>query len=113
MRILYASERPPYPFFLGGAARCAHRLLASMAEQGGAECMAVGSADYAQTAWSYPLPEDFDALGVRAITGRHANSADNGVTASGTVDCGYPVQVIADFPAALGSLIDHFKPNII
>ena len=28
MRILYTSERPPYPFFLGGAARM---LLACMA----------------------------------------------------------------------------------
>ena len=76
MRILYASERPPYPFFLGGAARCAHHLLASMTELGSAECMAVGSADYAQTPWSYPLPADFDALGVRAIVARHTDTAE-------------------------------------
>jgi len=28
MHILYASQRPPCPYFLGGAARCAHRLHA-------------------------------------------------------------------------------------
>lgn len=113
MRILYASERPPYPFFLGGAARCAHHLMAAMTEQGGAECMAVGSADYAHTAWSYPLPEEFDALGVHAVVAPRTDTADNVGESVGSVDCGYPVEVVTNFPVALGRMIDRFNPDLV
>ncbi|MBK6472923.1 MAG: glycosyltransferase [Betaproteobacteria bacterium] len=101
MRILYASERPPYPYFLGGAARCAHRLLVSLAQEQGVQCLAVGSADYAVSPWAVPQPGDFAALGVR------------GVQPNGTLDCGYPVQVLTGFPGALSDLIDRFRPDVV
>jgi hypothetical protein len=65
MRILYASERQPYPFFLVGAARCAHRLLYELTRELGAECVAVGSSDYRTMPWSYPDPTDYGTLGFR------------------------------------------------
>jgi len=113
MRILYVSERPPYPLFLGGAARCAHQLLASIAEQGFAECMAVGSADYAQTAWSYPLPADFASLDVRSVTTAQGGAAEISHGVTGTIDCGYPVHLVAGFPADLSTLIGDFKPDVV
>ncbi len=65
MRILYASERPPYPFFLGGAVRCAHQLLHDIAQGLGQECLAVGGADYGVTPWAFPAPEEYGTLGIR------------------------------------------------
>ncbi len=103
MRILYASERPPYPLFLGGAARCAHQLLHVMADELDVECAAVGSADYAVSSWAFPQPEEHVALGVRGI----------GALGSGTIDCGYPVQVISDFENSLSNFIDVFKPDVV
>ena len=41
MRIVYASERPPYPFFLGGAARAAHMLPVRIAALPDVACAAV------------------------------------------------------------------------
>lgn len=104
MRILYASERPPYPFFLGGAARCAHMLLRSLAGDLGVECAAVGSADYAVTPWAFPDSGEYATLGIRSV--RPDGSG-------GTVDCGYPVHVLPDFPQALGDFIDDFKPDVV
>jgi len=104
MRILYASERPPYPLFLGGAARCAHRLLYALTRELGVECAAVGSSDYGVAPWSYPDPAEHAGLGVTAIS-RDGRSA--------VVDCGYPVRVIADFHAALSRFIDAFAPDVV
>jgi len=101
MRLLYASERPPYPYFLGGAARCAHRLLVSLAQEQHVDCLAVGSADYAVSPWAQPQPADFAALGVR------------GVRPGATLDCDYPVQVLADFPGALATLMDSLRPDVV
>lgn len=69
MHILYASHRPPYPYFLGGAARCAHRLLLALAQDLGADCAAVGAADYSVARWALPPAADHAALGVRGVRG--------------------------------------------
>jgi glycosyltransferase involved in cell wall biosynthesis len=107
MKILYASHRPPYPFFLGGAARCAHRLLLSLAQDHGISVMAVGSADYAVTPWSQPLASEHEALGVRGVM---AAATD---TEPAALDCGYPVQVLGNFMPALAQLIDTLQPNVV
>ena len=104
MRILYASERPPYPLFLGGAARCAHRLLYALTHELGAECAAVGSSEYCTTPWSYPGPSDYAALGILAV--RREGQG-------GSIDCGYPITVFPDFPNGLGRFIDTFKPDVV
>lgn len=102
MRILYASERPPYPFFLGGAARAAHMLLARIAAMPGAECAAVGSQDYAVSAWRYPDVAEFATLGVRAVDEAHA-----------TLDCGYPIRLLPDFHHALAAEIGRVRPDLV
>ena len=61
MRILYASERPPFPFFLGGAARAAHMLLVRIAAMPGAECGAIGASENAVRVWRYPVLVGFTA----------------------------------------------------
>ncbi len=102
MRILYASERPPYPFFLGGAARCAHQLLFNMANELRIECIAVGSRDYAVTAWHFPADGDFPSLGIK-----DSNPELN------TLNCGYPVTLLPSFFDTLAALIDEFKPDVV
>lgn len=102
MRILYASERPPYPFFLGGAARAAHMLLARIATMPGAACAAVGANDYAVSAWRYPDAAEYATLGVRAID-----------EANATLDCGYPVQLLPNFYHALAAEIERFRPDLV
>lgn len=113
MRILYASERPPYPVFLGGAARCAHHLIASLKEQGSAECLAVGSAEYAKSPWSYPAALDYAALGVRTVTAKHTGADIGGSDKVVCIDCGYPVQVLSGFPGAIDEVIEHFRPDVV
>lgn len=107
MRILYASERPPYPFFLGGAARCAHQLLLEMAQALGVTCAAVGSSDYRVTPWVFPPPAEHASLDIRGVK----RAPDDG--AVGVIDCGYPVHVITDFANALGRFIDDFRPDVV
>lgn len=102
MRILYASERPPYPFFLGGAARCAHQLLLTLTRDFGAQCTAVGSSDYTVTPWAYPPPTEHLALGILSVA-----------PACETLNCGYPVQVIPDYLARLDMFIHTFKPDVV
>ncbi|HYE37880.1 glycosyltransferase [Methylocaldum sp.] len=104
MRILYASERPPYPFFLGGAARCAHQLLHKLAVEPDVQCAAVGSSEYAVTPWTFPAPAEHDALGVKSA---HSDGQ------AGEVDCGYPVQVFPRFLDELNEFIDTFKPDVV
>ena len=103
MRILVASERPPYPFFLGGAARCAHQLLDSLTNDLGIECAAIGSSDYSVSSWNYPNTSEYATLGIRAASNNGWN---------GALDCGYPVHVFPDFISALDDFIDRFKPDI-
>lgn len=113
LRVLFASERPPYPFFLGGAARCAHRLLQSMSGTSQAECCAVGSAEYSGSPWTYPQAQDRAALGVRGIVSPSPGPEANAEFAGPTIDCGYPVGVMRNFFNALGRLIDDFKPDLV
>lgn len=102
MRILYASERPPYPFFLGGAARASHMLLARMSGIPGATFVALGSRDYAVSTWRYPDASEFATLGVRAADEAHA-----------TLDCGYPIQLLPDFYRAIEEEIERFQPELV
>lgn len=109
LRILYASLRPPYPYFLGGAARCAHRLLLSLVREHGVTALAVGSADYGGTSWAAPGEADLAALGVQGELPPASLDAAQGPA----LDCGYPVQVIHHFAATLAALVDAFKPDVI
>lgn len=111
MRILYASHRPPYPYFLGGAARCAHRLLWSLAQELGAQCMAVGAAGYGGTPWALPAAADHAALGVRGVAQAPAGGGRPGPQT--VLDCGYPVRVLADFERELGQLLRDWRPDVV
>ena len=111
MRILYASQRPPYPFFLGGAARCAHRLLLSLTHDAGVDCAAVGSAAYTVTPWALPPPADRAALGVMGVSPSPA--AGTRLANLQTLDCGYPVQLLPNAEGELGTLIDRFAPDVV
>lgn len=104
MRILYASERPPYPFFLGGAARCAHELLRRLSSDFHVECQAVGSAAFCNPSWAYPSEDSHSALGIRAIREEDGRRI---------VDCGYPVRVLEDFEHSLEVIFDEFSPDVV
>ncbi len=104
MRIIYASERPPYPFFLGGAARCAHQLLYGLTNDLGVTCDAVGSCDYTGSPWSYPSASEYASLGIRGASYEGQN---------GVLDCGYPVHVFPNFLNALGDYMDRLPPDIV
>lgn len=109
MRIVYASRRPPYPLFLGGAARCAHRLLLSLVKDHGADCLAVGAGDYEVSPWPLPPPAEHAALGIRAISPTPLDEADGAIA----IDCGYPICLLPDFPRALARLLDERRPDIV
>lgn len=104
MKLLYASERPPYPFFLGGAARSAHYLMSIIAKGHGVECLAVGSMSFDGSNWSCPDPEDYGALGVSDI--KHGSDRI-------TIQCGYTVEVLGDFQNSLAKTIDDFEPDVV
>jgi glycosyltransferase involved in cell wall biosynthesis len=113
MRILYASERPPYPFFLGGAVRCAHMLLQGLSRDLATDCRAVGSSEYAVTPWSFPSPDEYEALGIRGSG--PPPMALLPLVGEGTqeLDCGYPVRLLPDFFNALGPFIDACRPDLV
>jgi glycosyltransferase involved in cell wall biosynthesis len=102
MRVLYASERPPYPFFLGGAARAAHILLLRMASISNVVCEAVGSRDYSFTPWSIPDAADHLALGIRSLD-----------SPKGDLDCGYRICLLPDFLQSLVAEIERFRPDLV
>jgi glycosyltransferase involved in cell wall biosynthesis len=104
MRILYASERPPYPFFLGGAARSAHYLMSILAKDHGVECRAVGSKAFRGSNWSSPDPEDYAALGITDV--KEAGDRT-------TIRCAYTVEVLDDFNNALARTIEEFAPDVV
>lgn len=104
MKILYASERPPYPFFTGGAARSAHNMLTVLASNLSCSCLAIGSRDFKPESWTSPGLETYSQLGIRSITESRANLE---------VDCGYPVQLLKDFPGSLRQTIAEWKPDIV
>ena len=102
MRILYASERPPYPFFLGGAARAAHMLLVRMAAMPDMACAAVGSREYAVSPWRFPDADDHTTLGIHSIDPAHD-----------ALDCGYAVRLLPDFYRTLSTEIEHTRPDLV
>lgn len=102
MRILYASERPPYPIFLGGAARAAHMLLVRMAAMPDVACAAVGSRDYAVSPWRIPDTDDHATLGIRSVDPAHD-----------TFDCGYPIRLLPDFYRTLAAEIERTRPDLV
>ena len=102
VRILYASERPPYPFFIGGAARAAHMLLVRIAEMPGATCTAFGSSDYSVSPWRFPNAADHAALGIHV-----ANQPND------RLDCGYPIRLLPDFYRTLGDEITLTRPDLV
>ncbi len=104
MKLLLAGERPPYPLFLGGAARCAHKILTHLAQSPDVTCAAVGSAQYSVTPWTIPDEKERKALGIRSI---HSDSDRF------TIDCGYPIHLIANTEQVLDQLIDEYKPDLI
>lgn len=111
MHIIYASHRPPYPFFLGGAARCAHRLLLALAEDYRASCTAVGSAGYDVAPWFMPAAAEMQALGVREGV---AKVAPGSRPSNGTaLDCGYPVELLADFRRTLPNRLHAARPDVV
>lgn len=112
MKVLYASERPPYPFFLGGAARCAHQLLLGMARDQHMTCCAVGGSEYSVTPWAFPTAEDAPALGVHSMQ-TSAQGGSQGSSKAGSLDCGYPVHIIDNYNTQLEDFIDNFQPDII
>lgn len=104
MRILYASERPPFPFFQGGAARSAHYLMTALAQDCGIECLAIGSRDFTQSPWACPSPDQFSALGITEVT--HDKDSES-------IQCGYTAKVISNFRDSLLKVIDDFSPDVI
>jgi len=113
MRILYASERPPYPFFLGGAVRCAHMLLHGLSQDLATPCMAIGSSDYAVTPWSWPAPEDYAALEIRGVCPSPQAPFPLAGEGNDVLDCGYPVQVLPDFFNVLDRVISAYQPDLV
>lgn len=113
MRIFYASERPPYPFFLGGAVRCAHMLLHGLSQNLYTPCMAIGSSDYAVTPWSWPAPEDYAALEIKGICPSPLAPLPHVGEGNPVLDCGYPVRVLPDFFNTLSQAIDAYKPDLV
>jgi glycosyltransferase involved in cell wall biosynthesis len=107
MHILFASERPPYPFFLGGAARSAHQILLAIAGELGGSCSAMGSSDYSVTPWRFPTAVEQEVLGIRSIIKDDRNPN------VGTVCCGYPVHIVSDFEKSLRLLIGEFRPQVV
>lgn len=111
MKVMQASRRPPYPFFLGGAARCAHRLLLSLAQDHRVTCAAVGSTDYDAMPWFLPAKADLPALGVRSVAG--AIAPGTRPDAGTVLDCGYPAEVLADFTRSLAGRLRESRPDVV
>jgi hypothetical protein len=106
MHILYASKRPPYPFFLGGAARCAYMLLHGMSQETGVSCAAVGDSAYSDSPWGFPDSSEYESLGIKSVS---AQSEPFG----GEIDCGYPVHLIPHFEQRFSEFVDEFKPDVV
>lgn len=101
---LYSSERPPYPFFLGGAARSAHYLLSTLAREHGVNVSSVGSLQFEGRRWSAADIQDRETLQVNGIE-------DDG--RSLRLHCEYPAQLVADFYDTLPALIDREAPDVV
>lgn len=103
-RFLYSSERPPYPFFLGGAARSAHYLLSTLAREPGVCVASVGSLQFEGRRWSAADIQDREALEVSAVE-------DDGQSVR--AHCGYTAQLVAGFYDALPALIAREAPDVV
>ncbi|MEM6579668.1 MAG: glycosyltransferase family 4 protein [Pseudomonadota bacterium] len=99
---MFASERPPYPYFLGGAARAAHSLLASLVDAQNVDCLALGSASYRGGSWVIPRAKDFASLNIHSVDEKRA-----------AINCGYPVRLLRDFYNDLATEIQSSKPDIL
>jgi glycosyltransferase involved in cell wall biosynthesis len=105
LRILYASERPPYPYFLGGAARSAHYLLSTLGLRFDVQCVAVGSRQFGGHAWSAADIQDPERL-------NESLREDDGNSLA--VQCGgYPVRLLDDFYDQLPRLIEFYAPDVV
>ena len=96
--------RPPYPLFLGGAARCAHQIMRRISVLKNVECMAVGSSDFNSNAWFYPDKDSYRSLDIETVDTQGRQSV---------IDCGYTVRLIPDYEKELGSIIDEYRPDVI
>lgn len=104
MKILYGSERPPYPFFLGGAARSAHYLLSTLVRDYGVHATAVGSAGFGSRRWTVADIADLDTLAVSV-------PVQEGRTV--TVHSTYPVRLFVDFFEQLPAVIESEAPDVV
>lgn len=102
--LLYCSVRPPYPFFLGGAARSAHYLLSTVAREHGVRVMSVGSLQFEGRRWSAADIQSREALQVSAVE-------DDGQSLLAHTE--YPTQLIANFYDALPTLIEQKAPEVV
>jgi len=99
MRVLFASRTPFYPFRLGGAARCSHRLLLRLQARGHEVSVLTG---LGRGAFRVPQSADRPVLGVRAIAGPDP----------WRVDVGYPVIATAELDGALAEALDA-RPDLV
>lgn len=104
MKLLYASERPPFPFFLGGAARSTHYLLTMLAQEFNMEVMAVGSRRFDGRIWLASDIQDRCTLNV-------SDAEDDGDTLK--VSCGYSITLLENFYDQLPALIEHEAPDVV
>lgn len=104
MKILYASERPPYPFFLGGAARSAHYLLSTLVRDYEVDATAVGSAGFGGRQWTVADIADRDLLTASA-------PVQDGAMV--TVHGPYPVRLVGDFFEQLPAVIESEAPDVV
>jgi len=104
LKIVYASERPPYPFYLGGAARSAHYLLASLTREFGIRAISVGSLEFQGRRWSITDIQDRNTLQV-------SRAEDDGRAVR--VVCEYQVNLVADFFSTLPTLIEKEAPDVV
>ncbi len=104
MRILYASKRPPFPFFQGGAARSAHYLLSTLSNDFDTECMAIGNKTFQDANWPPPSHDDYKSLGIKSVD-------DNKSTTS--IHSSYPAKIFDNFAEKIHPFIDELRPDII
>lgn len=85
MRLLYASERPLYPFRIGGAVRSSHQLLSAIRDKLDYAAVCCGlSASAAQSL----KPSDYEALGVTEFEERPESIR---------LKCGHGITALYDF----------------
>ena len=104
MKILYASKRPPFPFFQGGAARSAHYLLSTLNNSFNATCKAIGDREFQDKDWPAPSPEDYCTLRIKSV-----DEAD-GLT---QINSAYPAKIFNNFSQEIHQFVRDYSPDII